>query len=135
MCGICGFVNIEPGDRPYKPILDRMCATIEHRGPDDKGSYLDDSAALGIRRLSIIDLTSGQQPIANEGRTIWVVLNGEIYNYREVRQSLQQKGHIFNTQSDTEVIVHAYEEYGEHCVNYFNGMFAFALWDAPKQRL
>jgi asparagine synthase (glutamine-hydrolysing) len=135
MCGICGFINVDSGDRSHKAVLRHMCTTLQHRGPDDEGCYIDANAALGIRRLSIIDLATGQQPIANETKSVWVVLNGEIYNYRKVRQTLEQKGHTFRTQSDTEVIVHAYEEYGDRCVNHFNGMFAFALWDMPNKRL
>lgn len=97
--------------------------------------YTDAYAALGVRRLSIIDLLTGNQPISNEDASAWVVLNGEIYNYQEVRRTLERKGHVFRTQTDTEVIVHAYEEYGDQCVSHFNGMFAFALWDIPKRRL
>jgi asparagine synthase (glutamine-hydrolysing) len=112
-----------------------MCQTLTHRGPDDDGAYLDDTAMMGFRRLSIIDLALGQQPITNEDGTIWLVFNGEIYNYREVRTQLQAKGHIFATASDSEVIVHAYEAYGERCVDHFNGMFAFAIWDKVRRLL
>jgi asparagine synthase (glutamine-hydrolysing) len=112
-----------------------MCETLEHRGPDDEGIYTHGCAGLGMRRLSIIDLCSGHQPIHNEDRTIWVVFNGEIYNFPELRQQLEAHGHRFYTNSDTEVIVHLYEECGTDCVNRLRGMFAFAIWDEPRQRL
>lgn len=116
-------------------ILRSMCRTLEHRGPDDEGYYEDASAHLGMRRLSIIDLESGQQPMSNEDDSLWLVFNGELYNYRELRSLLIQNGHIFRTNSDTEVILHAYEEFGEACLQHFNGMFAFAIWDKRRQRL
>jgi asparagine synthase (glutamine-hydrolysing) len=112
-----------------------MNASLQHRGPDDEGYYEDDQASLAMRRLSIIDLHTGQQPISNESGDIWVVYNGEIYNFQNVRAALEQRGHIFKTQTDTEIIVHAYEEYGDECVTHFNGMFAIALWDARECRL
>jgi asparagine synthase (glutamine-hydrolysing) len=112
-----------------------MNASLQHRGPDDEGYYEDDQVGLGVRRLSIIDLHTGQQPISNESGDIWVVYNGEIYNFQTVRATLEQRGHIFKTQTDTEIIVHAYEEYGDQCVTHFNGMFAIALWDAGERRL
>lgn len=112
-----------------------MLATIRHRGPDDEGTHFNDHVALGMRRLSIIDLAGGHQPIANEDETCWVVLNGEIFNYRELRTQLQERGHQFRTHTDTEVIVHAYEEWGEACPERLNGQFAFAIWDKPRQRL
>jgi asparagine synthase (glutamine-hydrolysing) len=112
-----------------------MNASLQHRGPDDEGYYVDNQVGLAVRRLSIIDLNTGQQPISNESGDIWVVYNGEIYNFQEVRAALEQRGHIFKTQTDTEVIVHAYEEYGDDCVTHFNGMFAIALWDAREHRL
>lgn len=113
----------------------RMCAQLRHRGPDDEGYYLGDRVALGMRRLSIIDLPGGHQPISNEDRSIWVVFNGEIYNYRELRQELEQRNHQFSTSSDTEVLVHLYEDFGDECVSRLRGMFAFALWDDRRQRL
>lgn len=116
-------------------LLRLMCQTVGHRGPDDEGVYLDRHAALGIRRLSIIDLTGGKQPIANEDKTLHVVFNGELYNFRELRTSLIARGHTFTTQSDTEVIVHAYEAFGDKCLEHFNGMFSFALWDSTRHRL
>lgn len=112
-----------------------MNDSICHRGPDDEGYYQDAQASLAMRRLSIIDLHTGQQPISNESGDIWVVYNGEIYNFRNVRADLEQRGHFFKTQTDTEIIVHAYEEYGDACVTHFNGMFAIALWDVRKRRL
>jgi asparagine synthase (glutamine-hydrolysing) len=135
MCGICGIVSFH-SDNPADPsILRRMNQSLRHRGPDDEGYYQDNQMALAMRRLSIIDLHTGQQPISNEMGNVWVVYNGEIYNFRHVRSELEQRGHIFKTQTDTEVIVHAYEEYGDECVKYFNGMFAIALWDARRCRL
>jgi asparagine synthase (glutamine-hydrolysing) len=135
MCGICGVVSFQPNSPADRSTLLQMNASIQHRGPDDEGYYEDDQVSLAMRRLSIIDLHTGQQPISNESGDIWVVYNGEIYNFQKVRAALEQRGHIFKTQTDTEVIVHAYEEYGDECVTYFNGMFAIALWDARKRRL
>jgi len=135
MCGICGIISSEISEVVDKELLTCMNRTLAHRGPDDEGYYLGTQAGLAMRRLSIIDLYTGQQPISNETGDIWVVYNGEIYNYRQVRAALEQKGHVFKTQSDTEIIVHAYEEYGEACVQYFNGMFALAVWDARHRRL
>src|SRR5947208_355129 len=112
-----------------------MCSVIEHRGPDSRGLFLDAGVGLGIQRLRIIDLATGDQPIFNEDRTVAVVLNGEIYNYREIRDDLVKRGHRFATASDTEVIVHLYEEYGDDCVQHLRGMFAFALWDSRRRRL
>jgi len=108
---------------------------LRHRGPDDAGHFIDDRAGLAMRRLSIIDLSTGHQPIANEDGTIWIVFNGEIYNHLPLRRQLEQKGHRFSTQSDTEVIIHGYEEFGDDVVNHLNGMFGFAIWDAPRRRL
>ena len=134
MCGICGIVSLN-----HSPIDEGLlCAmndTIEHRGPDDAGHYVDGQAGIAMRRLSIIDLASGDQPISNEDGSVWIVFNGEIYNHQEVRRRLEQKGHVFRTKSDTEAIVHAYEEYGDECVHHLNGMFAFAIWDTREQRL
>jgi asparagine synthase (glutamine-hydrolysing) len=135
MCGICGFVNTEPTETVDEHILRAMCQVIAHRGPDDDGFYTDEHAGLGMRRLSIIDLVTGHQPVSNEDGTIWLVFNGEIYNYLTLHADLEEKGHSFTTKSDTEVIVHAYEEYGVRCAEMFNGMFAFALWDKPRRRL
>ena len=112
-----------------------MCNTIVHRGPDDDGFYCDREVGLGMRRLSIIDLPSGRQPVRNEDGSVWVVFNGEIYNFQELRQQLQGRGHVFTTRTDTEVIVHLYEEYGRRCVEHLRGMFAFALWDSRQKQL
>jgi asparagine synthase (glutamine-hydrolysing) len=135
MCGICGIVSFQPDKPLEKFILERMNHSLYHRGPDDEGYYQDAQASLAMRRLSIIDLHTGQQPISNETGDIWVVYNGEIYNFKEVRTALEQRGHAFKTQTDTEIIIHAYEEYGDACVKHFNGMFAIALWDARRRRL
>ena len=129
MCGICGAIGIESPERS-EAITRRMMGAIRHRGPDDEGLLLAPSAALGMRRLSIIDLAGGHQPVFNEAGNIAVVFNGEIYNYRELRGRLAGYGHEFRTQSDTEVIVHGYEQWGENCLKELRGMFAFALWDA-----
>jgi asparagine synthase (glutamine-hydrolysing) len=135
MCGICGVISFQENAPVDRLNLLRMNASLQHRGPDDEGYYEDDQVGLAMRRLSIIDLHTGQQPISNESGEIWVVYNGEIYNFQKVRATLEQRGHIFKTQTDTEVIVHAYEEYGDQCVTHFNGMFAIALWDARERRL
>jgi asparagine synthase (glutamine-hydrolysing) len=135
MCGICGVVSFTPGGGGDPIILQKMNQTLRHRGPDDDGYFQDVQASLAMRRLSIIDLHTGQQPISNETGDIWVVYNGEIYNFQQVRAELLQRGHIFKTQTDTEIIVHAYEEYGDECVRRFNGMFALAVWDSRRCRL
>jgi asparagine synthase (glutamine-hydrolysing) len=135
MCGICGIYDYGRGELPDESVLRSMLAALRHRGPDDEGVYLDGGLALGMRRLSIIDLEGGKQPIANEDGTVVVVCNGEIYNYRELAQDLVERGHHFATASDTEVIVHLYEERGDACVHDLRGMFGFAVWDAKRQRL
>ncbi len=135
MCGIAGFIDVQRSRDSAEQLIDSMCKIIRHRGPDDQGVWVGDGVALGMRRLSIIDLAGGHQPIFNEDSSILVVFNGEIYNYRELQKELQECGHRFATRSDTEVIVHAYEEYGDDCVKHFRGMFAFALWDRKRQRL
>ena len=135
MCGICGLVSFQPAGLADKFVLQRMNQSLRHRGPDDEGYYQDSQASLAMRRLSIIDLHTGQQPISNETGDVWVVYNGEIYNFKVVRAELEGRGHTFKTQTDTEIIVHAYEEYGDDCVKHFNGMFAIALWDTRKRRL
>jgi asparagine synthase (glutamine-hydrolysing) len=132
MCGICGVVNFKPNVN--KTLVRKMSKTLVHRGPDDEGYFFDKNAGLGNRRLSIIDIKAGHQPIHNEDETVWITFNGEIYNFQELREILGIK-HKFYTNSDTEVIVHAYEEWGEECVKRFNGMWAFALWDSKKKRL
>jgi asparagine synthase (glutamine-hydrolysing) len=135
MCGIAGIVAFDTRQSPTFEQIARMCDRIAHRGPDDWGYKIQDSVALGMRRLSIIDLGGGKQPLANETGTILTVFNGEIYNFRELRQSLQSQGHIFTTNTDTEVIVHAYEQYGSAFPRYLNGMFAIALHDTVQQKL
>ncbi len=135
MCGIAGFIDVGRSRENAEQLIDRMCQVIRHRGPDDQGVWVDDGVALGMRRLSIIDLAGGHQPIFNEDQSILVILNGEIYNYRELQKELQERGHHFRTNSDTEAIVHAYEEYGDECVKHLRGMFTFALWDRKRQRL
>jgi asparagine synthase (glutamine-hydrolysing) len=135
---VCGIAGVAFHDRERvvdRGELERMCAAIAHRGPDDEGFFLDGPVGLGARRLSIIDLVTGHQPISSEDGRVWVVFNGEIFNYRELRTELEARGHTFATNSDTEVIVHAYEEDGEDCVRRFNGMFAFAVWDRRDRRL
>ncbi len=134
MCGIAGILSL--AGRPVQlDELRAMSGVIAHRGPDDDGYYLDADVGLTMRRLSIIDLESGRQPVRNEDGSVWVVFNGEIYNYRELRRELLDRGHTFTTTTDTEVIVHLYEELGPSCVDKLRGMFAFALWDAVKRRL
>jgi asparagine synthase (glutamine-hydrolysing) len=135
MCGICGVYPYGTGEPVGGRLLGTMLASIRHRGPDDEGMYVDPDVGLGSRRLSIIDLAGGTQPIYNEDRSIVVVFNGEIYNYRELRSMLQRRGHRFATASDTEVIVHLYEDAGDECVHQLRGMFAFALWDIRQKRL
>lgn len=135
MCGICGIFELDAQSRVDPTLIERMNATLIHRGPDDRGSYARGPVGLAMRRLSIIDLASGHQPISNEDESIWIVFNGEIYNYCELMIELEAKGHRFRTRSDTEVIVHLYEEAGADCVKRLSGMFAFALWDSQKHRL
>lgn len=135
MCGICGIVKTSEGE-PISPLLlSSMLQTIIHRGPDDEGIHIEKNVALGTRRLSIIDLERGHQPLANEDRSIWVSHNGEVYNFPSLREELKGRGHIFTTKTDTETIVHSYEEWGEDFVQKLRGMFAFALWDAREGKL
>jgi len=135
LCGICGAYSFGQKNTISEDDIKNMCNTIIHRGPDDEGYYTGTHIGLGMRRLSIIDLQTGKQPIHNEDESIWIVFNGEIYNYKELKTELEQRGHIFYTASDTEVIVHLYEEMGEDCVKKLNGMFAFAIWDSGKKGL
>jgi asparagine synthase (glutamine-hydrolysing) len=135
MCGICGKLSFDPQAAVDPRLLASMMEAIHHRGPDDAGTYLSGPVALGQRRLSIIDLATGKQPISNEDGTIWIIFNGEIYNYKELQEFLRGKGHQLRTASDTEVIVHLYEELGEDAVARLQGMFAFALWDGRKRSL
>lgn len=134
MCGIAGIYGLE-GQPAEAGQVKAMCDALVARGPDDEGYYVRGPVALGMRRLSIVDLANGQQPIRNEDGTVQVILNGEIYNFRELRQMLEGRGHRFTTASDTEVIVHLYEEFGDECVQHLRGMFAFAVWDEPRRRL
>jgi asparagine synthase (glutamine-hydrolysing) len=131
MCGIAGCV----GSREGRELLERMLDVQRHRGPDDRGTLVDPPLHMGQVRLSIIDLAGGHQPIPNEDEALWIICNGEIYNHEALRSSLQERGHIFRTRSDTEVVLHLYEEYGENCVDHLRGMFAFAVWDRRRQRL
>jgi asparagine synthase (glutamine-hydrolysing) len=135
MCGIAGVFNRTSGQPPDEEQLRRMLAMIRHRGPDEFGIFIDGPIGLGSARLSIIDLSGGQQPIANEDGTLWMVFNGEIFNYLELRPELEALGHRFSTQSDTEVLLHLYEEYGPQCLSRLNGQFAFAIWDARDESL
>ncbi len=135
MCGIAGIIGSEHDYLASGADVHQMCQTIVHRGPDDEGIYAKGRAGLGMRRLSIIDLSTGHQPIHNEDGTVWVVFNGEIYNFPELRPALEARGHRFYTSTDTEVIVHLYEEFGSNCVQRLRGMFAFALWDERRERL
>ena len=135
MCGIAGLVHADPRHPVDRDLLHRMTHALAHRGPDAEGLHVWPGAALGHRRLSIIDLSTGDQPIFNEDGRKAVILNGEIYNFQELRGELEARGHRFATRSDTEVIVHAYEEYGLRCVERLQGMFAFALWDDAERRL
>src|ERR1041384_4840818 len=138
MCGITGWANLDSHTPPpdgAKELLHAMCERMIHRGPDSEGLFVTSGAALGMRRLAIIDLVTGEQPAFNEDKSIAVILNGEIYNYRELRAELEKRGHSFRSASDTEVLPHLYEEYGDGMIQKLNGMFAFALWDSRMRRL
>src|SRR5438445_541807 len=138
MCGITGWANLDsrtPPPEGAEDLLHAMCGRMVHRGPDSEGLMVANGVALGMRRLAIIDLVTGEQPVYNEDRSVAVVLNGEIYNYRELRDELEERGHSFRSASDTEVLPHLYEEHGTKMVKYLNGMFAFALWDGKRRRL
>src|SRR5579862_3604216 len=135
MCGICGIFEFDRREPIAREVVHRMNETIIHRGPDDEGVFTGPGIGLGFRRLSIIDLAGGHQPLSNEDGSIWVMLNGEIYNYLELRKDLLSKGHKFATKSDTEAIVHLYEEYGEGCFAKLRGMFAIALWDSKQRKV
>src|SRR5512135_2055978 len=128
MCGICGILNLSLEPATHRDCIDRMSARLEHRGPDAHGKFQLPHLALAIRRLSIIDLATGDQPLSNEAGDVTLVFNGEIYNYRELRERLLEHGHQFRTHSDGEVMAHLYEEMGPDFVNELNGMFAVALW-------
>lgn len=135
MCGICGIFDPNTSGKVSRTLLESMNSSLERRGPDDEGYYVSDHVGLAMRRLSIIDLNGGAQPVSNEDGTLWIVFNGEIYNFMELRKDLIELGHRFRTESDTEVIIHLYEEMGENCVDRLNGMFAFGLWDSREKRL
>ena len=135
MCGICGQFNFARNEPVESETVRQMTSSIAHRGPDDEGYFLSGRLGLGFRRLSIIDLAGGHQPMSDAEETVWVIFNGEIYNYRELRAELQSKGHEFRTNSDTEVIIHGYKKWGAEVLNHLNGMFGLAIWDVKKQRL
>ncbi len=135
VCGIVGIVRPAEAGPVDRGLVERMCEAIRHRGPDEDGFYFNGPTGLAMRRLAIIDLSGGQQPIPNRDRTAWIVFNGEIYNYKELRAQLEKLGHEFHTNSDTEAIVHAYDEYGADCPKHLRGMFVFAIWDERTQEL
>src|SRR6058998_4264113 len=135
MCGIVGIVKLNPLETVDEECLKRMRDVLQHRGPDDKGLVIDGPVGLGHRRLAIVDVRGGHQPMANEDGTVWIVFNGEIYNHAELRPRLEACGHRYRTRSDTETILHLYEEEGERCVERLRGMFAFAVWDRTRGRL
>ena len=135
MCGIAGVVSATRESNITEALVRQMCDPINHRGPDDEGIYVADGAGLGMRRLSIIDLSGGHQPIFNEDRSAWIVFNGEIYNFLDLHADLEKKGHRFKTKSDTEVIIHLYEEMGSDCVQKLRGMFGLAIYDKTKRKL
>src|SRR5487761_2214590 len=135
MCGIAGLIYSDKERQTDPAILKKMTSSLYHRGPDDEGFLMDHNVALGFRRLSIIDLSTGHQPLSNQDESVWIVFNGEIYNYQEQREILLKKGYQFKTSTDTEVILHLYEEYGVDCLQYLRGMFGFAIWDKNRQQL
>src|SRR5258706_4997158 len=135
MCGICGYLQTNKAQAHDRALLEEMNGRIYHRGPDSDGFFVDQTVGLAMRRLAIIDVAGGQQPITNEDGAIQLVYNGEIYNFRELRDELERHGHRFATNSDTETVVHAYEQWGDDALRRFNGMFAFALWDGRRERL
>ncbi|MGA1370763.1 MAG: asparagine synthetase B, partial [Pseudomonadales bacterium] len=135
MCGIAGFVADDPSAPVAQDLLKRMVGRLRDRGPDGEGYHAEPGVGLGHARLSIIDIETGAQPLANEDRSVWVSFNGEIFNYVELRRLLEDRGHQFSTRSDTEVIVHLYEEYGDEFAHQLNGQFAIALWDRKRRRL
>src|SRR6202022_4607478 len=135
MCGICGVFNFDRRREVQRSWLDNMNRQIVHRGPDDDGFFVTENVGLAMRRLSIIDLKMGHQPLSNEDGTIWLVYNGEIYNYETLRRELVAQGHRFRSRSDSEVIVHAYEQWGHRCAAKLRGIFAFAIWDRNERAL
>src|SRR2546426_5754726 len=135
MCGIVGVLELDGSRAPSRHVLESMTAAIAHRGPDEHGLWVEGCVGLAARRLRVVDLVTGQQPLANEDGSVRLVANGEIYNAGELREDLRRKGHLFTTRTDTEVILHAYEDEGAACLERLEGMFAFALWDGRRQRL
>src|SRR5581483_645592 len=135
MCGICGKIEFREGKQVSSQLLRQMLDIIEHRGPDEHGIFRSGCVGLAHRRLNIIDLSTGKQPMCNEDGSVWIIYNGEVYNFAELRSNLVQKGHRFKSASDTEVIVHLYEEIGVECVQQLRGMFSFALWDENTKTL
>jgi len=135
MCGICGQFNFGNSTPVQRRDIEAMTKAIIHRGPDDEGYYITGPLGFGFRRLSIIDLAGGHQPMSDQEESVWVIFNGEIYNFHEVRRELEGYGHVFRTNSDTEVIVHLYEEMGADCVTKLRGMFAIALYDAKRNSI
>ena len=135
MCGICGQFNFGCSAPVRRGDLEGMTKSLTHRGPDDEGYFIDGPLGLGFRRLSIIDLSGGHQPMADQEETVWVIFNGEIYNFPELKRELQSQGHVFRTNSDTEVIIHGYKQWGDEVLNRLNGMFGLAIWDARERRL
>src|SRR6267142_156540 len=135
MCGIAGQFNFQHREPVEPDVIRRMTDSIAHRGPDDEGYYISGPIGLGFRRLSIIDLAGGHQPMSDAEESVWVIFNGEIYNYRELRAELEAQGHRFRTRSDTEVIVHGYKQWGTEVFKHLNGMFGVAIWDVPRRRL
>jgi asparagine synthase (glutamine-hydrolysing) len=135
MCGICGQFNFVSKEPVYPETIRRMAGSIVHRGPDDEGYFMAGSLGFGFRRLSIIDLAGGHQPMSDREERVWVIFNGEIYNFKELRAELVDRGHQFQTRSDTEVIVHGYKEWGTAVFNRLNGMFGLAIWDVENRRL
>src|SRR5881397_289790 len=135
MCAIVGIVKLDPRERVDNAPLKRMRDVLHHRGPDGAGLWIEGPVGLGHRRLAIVDVAGGHQPMANEDQTVWIVFNGEIYNHAELRPELEARGHRYRTRSDTETIIHLYEEEGERCVERLRGMFAFAIWDRRRGRL
>src|SRR5439155_23640739 len=135
MCGICGQYNFASQSPVLRQDIEEMARSLAHRGPDDEGYYTVGPLGLGFRRLSIIDLAGGHQPMSDQEESVWVVFNGEIYNFLELRRELQAYGHVFRTRSDTEVNVHVYKQWGDEVLNRLSGMFGLAIWDARQRRL
>src|SRR6202161_1264877 len=135
MCGICGQFNFGSPVPVQRRDIEAMANSISHRGPDDEGYYIAGPIGFGFRRLSIIDLGGGHQPMSDREESVWVVFNGEIYNFLDLKRELEGYGHVFRTKSDTEVIIHGYKQWGDEVLNHLNGMFGLAIWDARKERL